>query len=131
MANRKIDVSQLQAVVDSYLNDYTQETEDAMKAASKEVAKDVVKELRKGGSYNTKEIGTAFNRGWRSKEEDGRMKITTTVYNAKYPNLAHLLEFGHAKRNGGRTRAFNFIAPVADSVEKKFEAAFEKALNKG
>lgn len=131
MASRKIDVSQLQAVINSYLNDYTEETEEAMKTASKEVAKDVVMELRKGGDYNTHEVGKAFNRGWRSKEQDGRLKITTTVYNAKYPNLAHLLEFGHAKRNGGRTRAFNFIAPVADSVEKKFETAFEKALDKG
>lgn len=127
MANQKIDASGLRNVVNEYLAEYGDQATEAIEEASKATAKEVVKELRKGGGYNG---GEKFNKGWTSKTEASRLGSSTTVYNSTQPGLAHLLEFGHAKRNGGRTRAFNFIAPVSDSVEKKFEAAFEKALNK-
>lgn len=128
MANRTIDVSGLRNVINDYLAEYGEEASKAITEASKTTAKEVVKELRKGGGYNG---GERFNKGWTSKTETSRLGTSTTVYNSTKPGLAHLLEFGHAKRNGGRTRAFNFIAPVNDSVEKRFEAAFEKALSKG
>lgn len=127
MANQKIDASGLRNVVNEYLAEYGDQATEAIEEASKATAKEVVKELRKGGGYNG---GEKFNKGWTSKTEASRLGSSTTVYNSTQPGLAHLLEFGHAKRNGGRTRAFNFIAPVSDSVEKKFEAAFDKALNK-
>lgn len=127
MANQKIDASGLRNVVNEYLAEYGDQATEAIEEASKATAKEVVKELRKGGGYNG---GEKFNKGWTSKTEVSRLGSSTTVYNSTQPGLAHLLEFGHAKRNGGRTRAFNFIAPVSDSVEKKFEAAFDKALNK-
>lgn len=127
MANQKIDASGLRNVVNEYLAECGDQATEAIEEASKATAKEVVKELRKGGGYNG---GEKFNKGWTSKTEASRLGSSTTVYNSTQPGLAHLLEFGHAKRNGGRTRAFNFIAPVSDSVEKKFEAAFEKALNK-
>lgn len=128
MASRKIDTSGLRDTINSYLTEYGQDASRAIEEASKTTAKEVVRELRKGGDYKG---GERFNKGWTSKTETTRLGSETVVYNSTMPGLAHLLEFGHAKRNGGRTRAFNFIAPVADSVEKKFESAFEKALNKG
>lgn len=123
----KISADALQKTISGYLEQYGEEVSAAIEAASKATAKDVVKDLRRGGGYRG---GEKFNKGWTSKTEAGRLGTSTTVYNSTQPGLAHLLEFGHAKRNGGRTRAFNFIAPVADSVEQKFESAFEKALNK-
>lgn len=127
MAHQTIDASNLASVVGQFLAEYGEEAKTAIEEASKSTAKEVVKDLRKGGGYNG---GAKFNKGWTSKTEAARLGSATTVYNSTQPGLAHLLEFGHAKRNGGRTRAFNFIAPVADSVEQKFEKAFEKALNK-
>lgn len=124
---RTINADSLRAVINDYLTEYGDEATAAIEEAGKATAKEVVKELRKGGGYNG---GERFNKGWTSKTEASRLGSATTVYNSTQPGLAHLLEFGHAKRNGGRTKAFNFIAPVADNVESKFAAAFEKALNK-
>lgn len=130
MAEQRINADSLRAVIDDILTEYGEEATAALEEASKAAAEEVVKELRKGGDYNTNKTGKAFNRGWRSQEQSNRLKVSTVVFNGKYPNLAHLLEFGYVKRNGGRTQAFDFIAPVSDTVEQKFEAAFEKALNK-
>lgn len=124
----KIDISQLQSTIDKYLTEYDKATQEAAQKASEDVAKAAVKDLRKGGSYNTHATGDKFNRGWKVKKEEKRLGTSYTVYNGAVPGLAHLLEFGHAKRNGGRTKAFNFIAPVADSLENKFDQAFKKIM---
>lgn len=127
---QKVDVSNMANVIAEYLNEYGLQVKDTLQEASKKTGKQVAKELRKGGSYNTHSVGEKFNKGWTATEEKSRLGISTVVHNTTAPGLAHLLEFGHAKRNGGRTRAFNFIAPVADQTEKLFVAAFEKELNK-
>ena len=121
----KINSQALAATINGYLAEYGDAAIEAIAASSKKVAKDVVKELKKGGGFG----GTGeFNKGWTSKTETTRLGASTVVYNKTQPGLAHLLEFGHAKSNGGRTKAFNFIAPVADSVEEKFVKAFEESI---
>lgn len=117
----KIDSGALAATINDILDEYGDAAREAVEAAAKTTAKEVVKKLRQGGTYRG---GEDFNKGWTSKTEKTRLGSVTTVYNKTRPQLAHLLEFGHATQNGGRTRAFNFIAPVADSVEAEFTAAF-------
>ena len=51
-----------------------------------------------------------------------------TVYNAKKPGLAHLLENGHAKRNGGRVTAKVHIKPVEEEVGRELEKNIRKAI---
>lgn len=113
----QIEVSDLRAAVNGILEEYGDDAAEAIEKSATKVAKDVVKELKKGGAYNG---GEDFNKGWTSQTTPTRLGTTAVVYNKTKPGLAHLLEFGHAKRNGGRTRAFNFIAPVADTIEQRF-----------
>ena len=115
----------LAATINEYLEEYGDSVQDAIEVSSKKVAKEAAKELQKGGSYG----GTGkFNKGWTSTTEKTRLGAESVVYNKTAPGLAHLLEFGHAKQNGGRTRAFNFIAPINDSVEDRFVQAIEQAI---
>ena len=51
-----------------------------------------------------------------------------TVYNAKKPGLAHLLENGHAKRNGGRVPAKVHIKPVEEEVGRELEKNIRQAI---
>lgn len=130
MASRKVDTAHLADIIQEYLDEYGLQVKDMLQKAAETTGKKVVKELRKGGSYNKHVVGEKFNDGWVATPEKTRVGISTVVHNTSVPGLAHLLEFGHAKRNGGRTKAFNFIAPVADQSEKLFAEAFEKEMNK-
>lgn len=117
----RIDSGALQETVSKILDEYGASAAEALRATSKTVAKDVVKDLKKAGDFK----GTGdFRKGWTSKTEETRLGAASVVYNKDQPGLAHLLEFGHAKRGGGRTKAFNFIAPIADTVEERFTRTF-------
>ncbi len=51
------------------------------------------------------------------------------VYSKKEYRLTHLLEFGHANRDGGRTKAIPHIGPVNDDIQIYFESDLRKALS--
>ena len=51
-----------------------------------------------------------------------------TVHSPKKYQLAHLLEKGHAKRGGGRTKAVPHIAPAEESAVKQLESDIKKAI---
>lgn len=121
----KIDPEDLSAVIGDYLADFSDEVRESIDAATKTTAKEVVRELKKGGGFGG---SGAFNRGWTSRTEKGRLGSQAIIYNKDLPGLAHLLEFGHAKRNGGRTKAFNFIAPINDAAAEKFVRAIEQSI---
>ena len=50
------------------------------------------------------------------------------MYSPKKYQLAHLLEKGHAKRGGGRTKAMPHIAPAEENAVKELENDIKKAL---
>ena len=121
----KIDAQDLAETVNKYLAEYGDSIQEDIEKTAKSVAKDVVRELKQGGGFG----GTgAFNKGWTSKVEKTRLGAEAIVYNKSLPGLAHLLEFGHAKANGGRTKAFNFISPINDATEQKFVQALEQSI---
>lgn len=121
----KINSNSLSSTIEDILEQYGDSAKEAVEEACQDVAKQVVKDLKKAGDFNN---GQDFRKGWTSKTENTRFGASVVVYNKTKPGLAHLLEFGHAKTNGGRTRAFNFIAPIADTVEKQFLETFEKKM---
>ena len=54
-----------------------------------------------------------------------------TVYSRNRYQLAHLLEHGHAKRNGGRTRAIPHIAPAETIGEEQLMKEIERMIKDG
>lgn len=63
-------------------------------------------------SPKRKKKGGAYAKSWTSDVEEGRTFRSATVYNKNHYQLSHLLENGHATRNGGRTNPRVHIAPV-------------------
>lgn len=121
-----IDPAQLSEVVAGYMEEYGDEVIEANNEAIRAVAKDVTKDLKKAGSFG----GTgAFRKALKAEITQTRISVSATIgAQAPHHRLTHLLEFGHAKKNGGRTTAFNFVKPINDSVEQRYREKLEELL---
>lgn len=114
---------QLGGEIARLLSEYTTEVEQGLEKAQKKVSSKAVKELKATSPNRTPKYAL----GWRSKKtEDGRL-----VYNATSGQLTHLLEKGHALRQGGRTRAFVHIRPVEQSVITDYIRETERVIRNG
>ena len=100
-------------IVSRMLKDYGYEVMDEVYEALSEVSKEAVKKLQ---NESAQKFGKGeYSQGWTRTLEKKRLQSYTTVHGKKPTYaLAHLLEHGHALRNGERSRAFIHIQPVND-----------------
>lgn len=117
-----IDASQLGDVISKELKAYSDEVTKELDELKEQVVNDGIQELKSSSPRNSGK----YAKGWR-KTSDGSAVI---LFNATKPSLTHLLEKGHAKRNGGRVAAQPHIQPVEESIIKKFEDGVERVLGK-
>ena len=120
MAGDRCTVSQMADVIMEGLEEYAQLAADDMKKAVKKAGSQARNAPVKTGAYAKSWAAKT------SKETANAMEIV--VYSRNRYQLAHLLEFGHALRRGGRTRAFPHIAPAEERAAQTLEREVEKAL---
>lgn len=125
MSNENINTAG--AAIAEALAEYDQEIADATKRITDEVAKEAVDDLKK----SSPKLTGSYRKGWRKKQSyaDRRTK-RNTVYNETDYQLTHLLEYGHASRNGGRVRAIQHIAPVEQAAIEALQERIEAAASK-
>lgn len=108
------------------LEEYGEEVQEVVSKSIEAEAPKVVKELKKSSPKNRGE----YAKSWKKEIEKDRLNGTKmTVYNEKHYRLTHLLEFGHALRSGGRTRAIPHIKPAQDKAEKEIIREIEERLS--
>lgn len=114
-----MDVISIEELADAIANElevYSEEVTENLKEEIKSAAVEASKEL---GKVSPKRSGK-YKKGWKSKVVyENHNDIRVEVFNAKKPQLTHLLEYGHAKRNGGRVEGNAHVAPVQQKIEKE------------
>lgn len=112
----------LRTSVGDILEKFSQEVgtilDDVIQETAKEARKDVANSSPGRGKYAA---------GWKVEDTGTRLAPGRTIYNTR-PGLPHLLEFGHALRGGGRTKAQPHVAPVNDQLAEKIEDKIRRAL---
>ena len=99
-----------------------------MMAKAKKSPKKSGKPPKKAGAKKTRSTKKSVST---KKTKESSRALEVTVYSPSRYMLAHLLEHGHAKRGGGRTRAFPHIAPAEEVGEKQLEADIIRGLSNG
>jgi hypothetical protein len=125
VATDRIRIDQLATVVMEGLQEYADIATEDLKAAVKRAGDSAKKDVQAGAPVDT----GAYKKSWAVKttrETSNAMEVT--VYSRNRYQLAHLLEFGHAKRGGGRTRAFPHIAPAEQRAAETLEREVEVKL---
>lgn len=126
--SKKVKVDDLSKAILEELKNYEGVTEEAAWNGVSDTSKEALQKLRSAHPAGSGEYGswTKYNRGWTVLKTKRDKKAT--VHNATDYRLTHLLEKGHAKVNGGRTRAFPHIAPVAEACEDELLKNIRKYL---
>lgn len=125
---RRISIDALADTVMEYLNDYADVSAEGMKKAVRKAGNTVKKEI---GANAPKDTG-AYAKSWAVKNtKETANALEVTVYSRNKYQLAHLLEHGHAKRNGGRVVGKSHIAPAEETGIRQLEAEIERSLRNG
>ena len=123
MGNVKIE--NLASEVMKGLTEYSKFATAEMKRAVKKAGTSVKKEISENAPKDT---GT-YAKSWTVKTtKESSDKLEVTVHSRNRYQLAHLLEYGHSLRNGGRAKAQPHIAPAEENGVNTLEKAIEKAL---
>lgn len=125
MSSNRVNIDSLAAEVMKGLTEYADLATDDMKKAVKDAGKTVRKEIQSGAPSDT----GAYAKSWAVKTvKETSNSLELTVHSKNRYQLAHLLEFGHAKRGGGRVSGKAHIAPAEELGIKELEHSIEKAL---
>lgn len=124
MAER-VSVDQMAQTIMDGLLEYADIATEDMKAAVKKAGNKAKSDVQAGAPVDTGK----YKKSWAVKTtKENANALEVTVHSKNRYQLAHLLEFGHAKRNGGRTRAFPHIAPAEAAAAELLEREVEAAL---
>lgn len=125
-----IKVENLPKEVMKYLTDYVEDIEEGVEEVTDKVCKEAVTELKQTSPKRQGKRKNPYYRGWTSKKEKKRRKYIRKIHNKTNYQLTHLLENGHATRNGGRTKAQPHIKPVEEKYNKLYEQEIKKVITR-
>lgn len=125
MASNKVQINKMADEIRKGLNEYSDLASSDLKKAVAKSGRTVKKEIQKNAPKKTGE----YAKSWSVKKKyETSNSIGITVCSKKKYQMAHLLEFGHAKRNGGRTNAQAHIKPAQKKGERELEEEIKRLL---
>lgn len=123
-----VQIGELGDAIIETLEEYADLAAEDVKQAVKDAGEKVKKEIRANAPKDTGD----YAKSWTvKKSKETSNSITITVYSRNRYYLAHLLEFGHAKRNGGRVAGKSHIAPAEEKGILQLEEEIERSLRDG
>lgn len=125
---KKIGIDKLAGEVSEILDEYADTTAEGVKKAVRKTSKAVKEEIKAGAPVQTGD----YQKSWAVKKiKENSNALVVTVHSKNRYQLAHLLEHGHAKRGGGRTRAISHIAPAESNGERMLEDEIKRSIKHG
>lgn len=125
MANISID--QLVTEITKAVKDYT---EDVSAAIAKEVEATADKVLQEVKNTAPKKTGE-YRKGFKKTNKSNHGQTRYVVWNKKKYRIVHLLEFGHAKRGGGRVAARPHLRPAHDKYAGQLVENIKRIIRNG
>lgn len=118
-----IRIDQLADTISDMLQKYSEEVSKGLAETKEEVARDAFKKVKSLAPTRTKRYKKAISI---IKDEYGNWHV---YVKKPHYRLTHLLEHGHAKRSGGRTKAEPHWGP-ADEIVQTLPEKFKRRLGK-
>lgn len=130
MASRKVTIDNLGSEISKILDEYAGNVDENVDEITKKIGRKGAQALKNESLAkfkDSKKHKKRYGQTWTSKAEKKRLYTTVTIYNSQ-PGLPHLLEYGHASRNGGRVMGKEHISPVEQQLIAEFEREVRSKL---
>ena len=126
-----ISIEGLSSAIERELTIYSNEITEGIKRETKNTANKLVKKTKETAPVGNRSKHYRDNIASRKLEENDRG--ATYQWYVKGPDyrLSHLLENGHATRDGERTRATHFIKNASEPILKEYEEKIEEVCRNG
>lgn len=129
MSNIKPD--ELQKAVMDYLENYKEDIDEDVIETVDEITKKARDELKQTSPRGKGTRSNPYYKGWAIKLSKRRSGVYhKVIWNKTNYQLTHLLEFSHATRNGGRTKAIPHIRPIEQKYNVEFVDKLEKKIRR-
>lgn len=126
--SKSIGVNLLNKAVMEQLQNYKENIEDIVVKTSNEIGREAVEEL---GQISPRGARRQYRKGWKLKKGKVERNIyVIKIYNATDAQLTHLLEFGHATRNGKRTMPQSHIRRIEQKYSKLYEQKLKQRIRR-
>jgi len=123
--SQNVSIDDMDDVIMNELEKYANLATDDMKDAVKDTAKSVKKDIESSAPV----LNGRYKKSWRIKKiRENANSLDVLVHSSNRYQLTHLLEFGHAKRGGGRVAGKPHIEPAAEKGEQDLIKAIEEKL---
>ena len=118
--SKTVGVADMAKAITSVMADFAGALQEDVESAAKETAKTVAEDINATAKTLFPPDGP-YASSWKSAKRPGKNKlgVSYVVYSTSY-RIAHLLEKGHAKVNGGTVDGQPHILPAADRGERRF-----------
>ncbi|HEY9575487.1 MAG TPA: HK97-gp10 family putative phage morphogenesis protein [Lachnospiraceae bacterium] len=124
----KVKIDSLSSEVMKELEKYADVTTENVKKAVQNAGKTVRDEIKASAPSDTGK----YSKSWTVKTvRETSNSLELVVHSRNRYQLTHLLEFGHAKRGGGRVAARPHIAAAEEKAIRVFEEEIKEAISNG
>ena len=124
----KVKIDSLSSEVMKELEKYADVTTENVKKAVQKAGKTVRDEIKSNAPSDTGK----YAKSWMVKTvRETSSSLELVIHSRNRYRLTHLLEFGHAKRGGGRVSARPHIANAEEKAIKVFEEEIKEAISNG
>ena len=126
MGNLKVSIDEMDQAINEQIQKYAGAVTEDMKDSLRESAK----EIRKDISRNAPDRTGRYKKSWAVKKiAENSTGLDLVVHSKNRYQLTHLLEFGHAKRNGGRVEGKPHIQPAEEADKKELVESLKEKIS--
>ncbi len=129
MSDVAINIDQLANQIAKELSEYTKEIAEGVKEAVDITSKELLKDIRADAPKRTGDYKKSLKT--KTTREDFYDKTNTWYSKKPHYRLTHVLENGHAKRGGGRTKPHPHIAKNEEKAKQTFEERVRQVIENG
>lgn len=124
---KTVSIDNLAAEITQAVRDYTEDVTAAIERELDTTSKNLRKDISRDSPKRTGE----YAKGWTRKKISSGGEVLYVIYNRRKGSIAHLLEFGHAKRGGGRVPGRPHIRPNYDRTEPEMMRRIQSIIKNG